>query len=102
MTAPDEICHLDVWLWLARLSPTRTEAARIIEKGRVRLTRAGQQARMSKAGYRVRPGDVVTLMRGDRLVEARILAFGTRRGPPAEAAGLYEDLNRAGPDAPDG
>jgi len=86
LTAPDEICRLDVWLWRARLSPTRTEAARIIEKGRVRLTRAGQQARMSKAGYRVRPGDVVTLMRGERL----------------EAASLYDDLTRPPPDGPDG
>jgi ribosome-associated heat shock protein Hsp15 len=102
LTAPDEICRLDVWLWRARLSGTRTEAARTIEKGRVRLSRAGQQTRMSKPGYRVRPGDIVTLMRGERLVEARIVGFGSRRGPPAEAAGLYEDLNRAAPDAPDG
>jgi ribosome-associated heat shock protein Hsp15 len=56
---------------------------------------------MSKAGYRVRPGDVVTLMRGERLVEARIVAFGTRRGPAAEAAGLYEDLTRPHPGSPD-
>lgn len=102
MTDSPEICRLDVWLWRARLSPTRTEAARIIEKGRVRLTRAGQQTRMSKPGYRVRPGDIVTLMRGERLVEARIVAFGTRRGPPAEAAGLYDDLTRPPPDSPDG
>jgi len=102
MSDSAEICRLDVWLWRARLSPTRTEAARIIEKGRVRLSRAGQQARMSKAGYRVRPGDVVTLMRGERLVEARIVGFGTRRGPPAEAAGLYEDLSRPPLEGADG
>jgi ribosome-associated heat shock protein Hsp15 len=102
MTDGADICRLDVWLWRARLSPTRTEAARIIEKGRVRLSRAGQQTRMSKPGYRVRSGDILTLMRGERLVEARILAFGTRRGPPAEAAGLYEDLARPAAQTPDG
>ena len=90
MSDSAEICRLDVWLWRARLSPTRTEAARIIEKGRVRLTRAGQQARMSKAGFRVRHGDVLLMMRGPDPVEVRVLAFGKRRGPPAEAAGLYE------------
>lgn len=102
MTDSPDICRLDVWLWRARLSGTRTEAAKTIEKGRVRLSRAGQQARISKAGYRVRPGDVVTLMRGERLVEARIVAFGTRRGPPAEAASLYEDLTRPPLESPDG
>ena len=92
MTHSPEICRLDVWLWRARLSPTRTEAARIIEKGRVRLTRAGQQARMSKAGYRVRPGDVLLPMRGPDPIEVRVMSLGKRRGPPAEAAGLYEAM----------
>ena len=102
MSDSAEICRLDVWLWRARLSPTRTEAARIIEKGRVRLSRGGQQTRMSKPGFRVRPDDILTFMRGERLVEARVIALGTRRGPPAEAAGLYEDLARPAAQTPDG
>lgn len=87
-----EICRLDVWLWRARFAPTRSEAAARIEAGRIRLTRAGTQSRMSKPGFRVRQGDVLMLMRGADLVEVRILEFGKRRGPPAEAAGLYETV----------
>ena len=90
MTDSDEVCRLDVWLWRARFAPTRSEAAARIEAGRIRLTRAGTQTRMSKPGFRVRVGDVLMLMRGTELIEVRILAPGKRRGPPAEAAGLYE------------
>lgn len=92
MTGSAEVCRLDVWLWRARFTPTRSEAATRIEAGRIRLTRAGIQTRMSKPGFRVRPGDVLVLMRGAELVEVRILALGKRRGPPAEAAGLYEGI----------
>ncbi len=92
MSGTEEACRLDVWLWRARFAPTRSEAAARIEAGRIRLTRAGIQSRMSKPGFRVRQGDVLLLMRGPDLVEVRILAFGKRRGPPAEAAGLYEAI----------
>jgi len=92
MSESAELCRLDVWLWRARFAPTRSEAAARIEAGRIRLTRAGIQTRMSKPGFRVRTGDVLMLMRGAELVEVRILAIGKRRGPPAEAAGLYEGV----------
>lgn len=46
----------------------------------------------------VGPGDVLTMTLGPRLKVWRILAAANRRGPPAEAAGLYEDLT---PDLPD-
>lgn len=92
MSGTEEACRLDVWLWRARFAPTRSEAAARIEAGRIRLTRAGTQSRMSKPGFRVRQGDMLMLMRGTDLVEVRILEFGKRRGPPAEAAGLYETV----------
>ncbi|MBL0948907.1 S4 domain-containing protein [Brevundimonas sp.] len=102
MTDSADVCRLDVWLWRARFAPTRSEAAARVEAGRIRLTRAGIQTRMSKPGFRVRTGDVLMLMRGPELVEVRILALGKRRGPPAEAAALYEDLNRPPLASPDG
>ena len=92
MSGTEAACRLDVWLWRARFAPTRSEAAARIEAGRIRLTRAGTQSRMSKPGFRVRQGDMLMLMRGTDLVEVRILEFGKRRGPPAEAAGLYETV----------
>lgn len=74
------------------MARTRPEAAALVEAGRIRLTRDGRQARISKPGYRVRAGDLLIMVRGERLIEARILAIGSRRGPAGEAAGLYEDL----------
>jgi ribosome-associated heat shock protein Hsp15 len=38
-------------------------------------------------------GDVLTMTVHERLLVWRILDPGVRRGPPAEAQGLYEDLS---------
>ena len=40
----------------------------------------------------VRIGDVMTLPVGGNVVALRVLQLGTRRGPAAEARGLYELL----------
>jgi ribosome-associated heat shock protein Hsp15 len=41
----------------------------------------------------LKPGDVLTFAQGPRLRTVRVAALGERRGPPAEAAALYEDLH---------
>jgi ribosomal 50S subunit-recycling heat shock protein len=89
----DESVRADVWLWRARLCKTRGLAARLIEEGRVRLTRAGQETRLDKPARPVKPGDALVFALAGRLHAVRIEALGARRGPPAEARSLYSPLD---------
>ncbi|MDQ0510701.1 RNA-binding S4 domain-containing protein [Ancylobacter amanitiformis] len=79
----------DIWLWHARFVKTRALAVEVIERGRVRLTRSGQQTRLDKPSRAVRPGDVLTIALPHRVVVVRIEALPERRGPAEEAQGLY-------------
>jgi ribosome-associated heat shock protein Hsp15 len=80
--------RLDLWLWCARLAKTRAECARLVAGGSVRLNRQPTD----KAHARLRVGDVLTLGLRGKVRVWRVLALATRRGPPAEARTLYEDL----------
>jgi ribosome-associated heat shock protein Hsp15 len=81
--------RLDLWLWCARLAKTRAECARQVAAGAVRLNRQPTD----KAHARLRVGDVLTIGLHGRVRVWRVLALAARRGPPAEARGLYEDLS---------
>jgi ribosome-associated heat shock protein Hsp15 len=91
----DDAVRADVWLWRARLCKTRSLAARLIEEGRVRLTRAGQESRLDKPARAVRPGDALVFAIAGRLHAVRIEALGVRRGPAAEARELYSPLEES-------
>jgi ribosome-associated heat shock protein Hsp15 len=80
--------RIDKFLWFARLAKTRALAARLCAAGAVTL---GGIA-IGKASQVVRVGDVVAVPRGRLLHEIRILALGSRRGPPAEARLLYAEI----------
>lgn len=88
-----EAQRLDLWLWCARLRKTRVDCARLVEAGTVRINRQPTD----KAHARVRVGDVLTIAQGSgdrgRIAIWRVLALAERRGPPAEARTLYEDLS---------
>ena|SRR5688572_29984044 len=88
-----EDCRIDVWLWRARFFKTRSLAARAVETGRVRLLRAGQEARIEKPGRSIRPGDGLVFALGGKLTAVRVEAVGERRGPAAEARTLYAPLD---------
>jgi ribosome-associated heat shock protein Hsp15 len=81
--------RLDKWLWFARFAKTRTLAATIAVEGRLRLN----GTIVAKAAQPVRVGDVLTFALGQRVKVVRVLALGARRGPPAEARLLYDDLS---------
>ncbi|MDP3340859.1 RNA-binding S4 domain-containing protein [Frigidibacter sp.] len=81
--------RLDKWLVFARLARTRGTAAALIEAGHLRVN--GQ--RVLRPAHQVGKGDTLTLPLGPRVRLLRILACGTRRGPAAEAAALYLDLD---------
>ena len=80
--------RLDKWLWHARFCRTRSMAASLAAAGKVRI--AGSA--IFKAHYPVKPGDVLTFPLGPHIRTVKVLALGIRRGPPAAARLLYEDL----------
>ncbi|MDO5621605.1 MAG: RNA-binding S4 domain-containing protein [Paracoccus sp. (in: a-proteobacteria)] len=88
----DDSLRLDKWLFHARIFKSRSLAAERIEAGGVRLN--GQPCR--KPGRAVKPGDIITISARGRVRELRLLAPGTRRGPAAEAATLYDDMSQDG------
>jgi ribosome-associated heat shock protein Hsp15 len=79
--------RIDQWLWFARLTKSRSLAARLCAAGAVVVN--GTAAR--KASQAVCVGDAVVVQQGPRQCAVRILALGTRRGPAAEARSLYEE-----------
>lgn len=92
MSFESEGCRVDVWLWRARFFKTRSMAARFVEAGGVRLTRAGAETRLDKPSRTLKLGDALVFALGGRLTAIRIEAFGERRGPASEARGLYSQL----------
>lgn len=80
--------RLDKWLWCARLTKTRSAAARLIADGKVRIN--GERA--LKPSRLVHPGDVVTATHLGHLSVLRVVEMVERRGPPSLAQTLYEDL----------
>jgi ribosome-associated heat shock protein Hsp15 len=81
--------RLDLWLWCARLCKARSDCARLVETGAIRVNRQPTD----KAHARLRVGDVLTIAMRDRICVWRVVALASRRGPPAEARTLYDDLS---------
>ena len=88
-----ESVRADIWLDVACLSPTRSQAKAACEGGKVDVNGAH-----AKAHRELRPGDrlTITTRRGDpRVIIVRALA--DRSIPKAEARKLYEDVTPALP-----
>lgn len=90
--AINDAVRADVWLWRARFFKTRSLAAKFVEEGRIRLTRAGSESRIDKPSRTVKPSDVLVFGLAGRVIAVRVLDCGERRGPASEARGLYEPL----------
>lgn len=82
--------RLDRWLHHARVFRTRSLAADAVSAGGIRLN--GQPC--LKPAQTVRPGDTVTVSAHGRVRVLRVRGLGERRGPAAEAATLYEELEQ--------
>ena len=80
--------RLDTWLWRARFLRARADCAALVALGHVRINRQPTD----KAHARVRAGDVLTVPVRGQVRVVRVLGLAARRGPAAEAAGLYEVL----------
>ena len=80
--------RLDKWLWCARFMRARTECAALVTQGSIRINRQPTD----KAHAKLRLGDVLTVPVRGQVRVVRVVALATRRGPPAEALGLYEEM----------
>ncbi len=80
--------RLDKFLWFARIVKTRALAQTMAEEGRLRL--AGRV--VDRAHAPVRVGDVLSFAQRGQVRVLRIEALPVRRGPPAEARALYNEV----------
>ena len=87
-----DACRADVWLWRARFFKTRALAQAFVEKGRIRLTRTGQEHRIDKPARPIKVGDRLVFAVGGRLIAIVVDGLGERRGPAEEARALYSTL----------
>jgi ribosome-associated heat shock protein Hsp15 len=78
--------RLDKWLFHARFYRTRPLAQAAASSGKVRLN----GSRTDKPGHALKPGDILTLGKGDAIMAVRVLAVAERRGPASAARTLYE------------
>ena len=85
--------RLDKWLFFSRAVKSRTLAQKLIEAGAIRVN----SERVTDSDHKVGASDVLTMTVHSRLLVWKIVDTGDRRGPPAEAHQLYEDLS---PDVP--
>jgi ribosomal 50S subunit-recycling heat shock protein len=88
----EDAARIDVWLWRARFFKSRALAAKFVEDGRVRLTRAEVETRLDKPSRTVRPGDALVFALGGRVTSIVVEALGERRGPASEARTLYSQV----------
>jgi len=83
--------RLDVWLDVACLFKTRSEAQKACTSGRINVNRQA-----AKPNRRLRVGDVVDIARPfGRRQQVKVLALAQRHLARAQARTLYEDLTPA-------
>ncbi len=89
MSEPLESLRADVFLFRARFFKSRQLAGAFVEKGGVRLDRAGQVRRLSKASAGVAAGDILILRWRGKLSRIEVTRLPDRRGPAPEAQTTY-------------
>jgi ribosome-associated heat shock protein Hsp15 len=85
--------RVDIWLWHARFTKSRAAATRLVSEGGVRLVRDGASRQLEKPSVEVQPGDALLFPLRSALKAVRVEAISPRRGPAAEARGLYSELD---------
>jgi ribosome-associated heat shock protein Hsp15 len=88
--------RVDVWLWRARFAKTRAAATRLVSEGGVRLLHNGLTRLIEKPSVEVAPGDALVFPQNGQLRTVRIEKLSARRGPAAEARGLYREMDTDG------
>ena len=80
--------RLDLFLWYARLTKTRSAAQALATTGHLRLDGRA----IDRAHCPVRIGSILTYAQGQRVRVIRVEALPHRRGPAPEAQACYQDL----------
>ncbi|MBW8640606.1 RNA-binding S4 domain-containing protein [Hoeflea sp. WL0058] len=81
--------RIDKWLFYARVLKSRSLAAKLVQKGRVRVN----GDKIDRASRMIVAGDVLTITL-DRVIKVlEVVDPGTRRGPYEEARQLYRDIS---------
>jgi ribosome-associated heat shock protein Hsp15 len=78
--------RIDKWLWAARFYKTRALAAEAIAGGKVQVN--GDRVKRAKP---LQVGDEVRIRQGPYEHQVVVRELSDRRGPAAQAAGLYEE-----------
>ena len=86
MAQAEDAVRADKWLWAARLVKTRALAVEAINGGRVWIN--GQRVKPSRP---MRVGDQVDITTGVVRRSVIVQQLSGRRGPPAQAALLFEE-----------
>jgi ribosome-associated heat shock protein Hsp15 len=81
--------RLDKWLWCARFMRARSDCAKLVAAGSIRINRQTTE----KPHARLRVGDVLTVPVRDDVRVVRVAALAVRRGPASEARALYEEIS---------
>ena len=84
--APTDAMRIDRWLFAVRLYKSRSLAAEAVSGGKVHVN-----AERVKPSRGVRPGDVVSLVRGAIDFDCTVVAIPARRGPASEAVQCYRE-----------
>ncbi len=86
-TDPLQSVRIDVWLDVACLFRTRSEAQRAAKGGKVEVN-----GRRTKPHREIRPGDEIRITRPDGVTQVvSVTALAERHLPRADARALYED-----------
>ncbi|MDH4107285.1 MAG: RNA-binding S4 domain-containing protein [Gammaproteobacteria bacterium] len=82
--------RVDKWLWYARIFRSRGLATQAVNAGHVRVN--GERI---KPGHRIRPGDVLEVLKDRLPFTLEVLALPERRGPAALARDCYREAAEA-------
>lgn len=82
----EPIERVDRWLWAARFFKTRSVARTAVAGGHVHVN--GARVKPSRA---LKPGDELTIRKGELAWTVIVKALAERRGPVTEAMALYEE-----------
>ena len=80
--------RIDQWLFFTRLCKSRSLAARLVTGGKIRVNKE----KITKSASLIHVGDVITAIINRNLMVVEVVELGQRRGPYAQAIGLYKNL----------
>lgn len=78
--------RLDKWLWVSRLYRTRTLATDSVNGGKVRVN-----SQPSKPARQLRPGDEISLLRGNEPMTVVVKGFSLQRVSAKDVPALYDE-----------